>query len=89
MTGPPTRTERAMEAAFRRFYEELLAMTREAVPAALIVEKIRRAVPDRESRRQLVGHLRDSRDAFEREGEDGPTAILEAVIGALEGREPR
>ena len=74
-----------MEAAFRRFYEELMALAREGVPAEVIAGKIRRAVPDPESRKSLVGHLRDSRDAFEREGHDGPAAILGQVVASLEG----
>ncbi len=77
------------EGSFRRFYEEVLAMTREGLPPAAIAERIRRAVPDRESRHQLLGHLRDSRDAFEREGQEGPATLLDAVIASLEGPEGR
>ena len=71
--------------AFRRFYEELLAMVREGVPPTLIVQKIRRAIPDSESRRALLGHLRDSRDALEAEGEESAVATLDRVIERLEG----
>jgi len=59
-------------------------MAREGVPAAGIVAKIRRGVPDPGSRGQLLGHLRDSRDAFEAEGRDGPAATLGQVIARLE-----
>lgn len=76
---------RVTEVPFGRFYEELLAMAREGVPTELIVRKIRRAVPDRDSRRGLVGHLRDSRDAFEVAGQAGTAAILDEVIESLEG----
>lgn len=62
-------------------------MAREGVPAELIVRKIRRAVPDPQSRRGLVGHLRDSRDAFEVAGQAGAAAVLDEVIGSLEGRQ--
>ncbi len=73
------------EDAFRRFYEELLAMVREGVPPTRIVQKIRRAIPDPESRRALLGHLRDSRDALEAEGEESAAATLDRVIERLEG----
>lgn len=73
-----------MADVFRRFYEELMIMTNEGVSAATIVDKIRRAVPDRESRKQLLGHLRDSRDALEAEGRDEAAETLEQVIGTLE-----
>lgn len=70
--------------AFRGFYEELMAMVREGVPAARITQKIRKTVPDVESRRQLVGHLRDSWDAFEAEGRDELAVILGSVIESLD-----
>lgn len=73
-----------MEAAFRRFYEELMAMVSEGVPAPVIADKIRGALPDRDSRQQLLGHLRDSRNAFEAEGNDEAAETLEQVIEALE-----
>ena len=73
-----------MATAFRQFYENLLAMVREDVPVPLIVERIRRHLPDPESRKQLVGHLRDSRTAFEAEGNDEAAATLERVIETLE-----
>jgi hypothetical protein len=73
------------EDAFRRFYEEILVMVREAVPPTRIVQKIRRAIPDPDSRRVLLGHLRDSRDAFEAEGEDSAATTLDRVIERLEG----
>ncbi len=76
-----------MEDAFRRFYEELLAMVREDVPPTRIVQKIRRAMPDPQSRRALFGHLRDSRDALEAEGEESAAATLDRVIERLEGAE--
>jgi hypothetical protein len=73
------------EDAFRRFYEEILVMVREAVPPTRIVQEIRRAIPDPDSRRVLLGHLRDSRDAFEAEGEDNAATTLDRVIERLEG----
>jgi hypothetical protein len=76
----------AGEDAFRRFYEELLAMAREGVPPARIARKIRRAIPDPQSRRVLLGHLRDSCDALEAEGEDRAAAALDRVLARLEDR---
>lgn len=71
------------EAAFRRFYEELMRMVREGVPASAIVDRIHRAIPDRESRKPLLGHLRDSRNAFEAEGGHRGAETLDRVIEAL------
>jgi hypothetical protein len=73
------------EDAFRRFYKELLTMMREGVPPPRIVQKIRRTIPDPESRRPLLGHLRDSRDALEAEGEESAAATLDRIIERLEG----
>lgn len=72
-----------MERTFRGFYEELMLMVKESVPAAIIADRIQRAVPDPESRKQLLGHLRDSRNAFEAEGKDQAAETLEQVIKAL------
>lgn len=69
---------------FREFYENLLAMVREDVPVPVIVERIRRRLPDPEGRKQLLGHLRDSRTAFETEANDEAAETLEQVIKALE-----
>ena len=76
-----------MEDTFRRFYERLLSMAREGFPAEIIAEKIRQAIPDSEKRKPLIGHLRDSQNAFEAEGNDEAAATLERVIEALEDRE--
>lgn len=73
-----------MESTFRRLYEELMAMVREGIAAAAIVSRIQGAIPDSESRKPLVGHLRDSRNAFEAEGNDEAAGTLERVIQALE-----
>ena len=73
-----------MEARFRWFYEDLMTMVREGVPVAVIAQKIRRAVPEHEDRGLLLGHLRDSRDALEAEGRDGPAGTLDRVIESLE-----
>ncbi len=73
-----------VEAAFRRFYEELMTMVREGMAASTIADRIQRAIPDHESRKALLGHLRDSRDAFEVEGKDEAAEILDQVIEALE-----
>ncbi len=72
-----------MERTFRGFYEELMLMVKEGVPAAIIADRIQRAVPDPESRKQFLGHLRDSRNAFEAEGKDQAAETLEQVIRAL------
>ena len=59
-------------------------MVREGVSVARITQKIRPAVPDPESRKQLLGHLRDSRDSFEAEGRDESAATLGKVIESLD-----
>lgn len=76
-------------ATFRGFYEELLAMAREGMPAALIEQKIRQRIPDRENRKPLLAYLRDSQDALDAEGKDEAAATLGQVIKALEEREGR
>lgn len=76
-----------MEHTFQRFYEEVLIMAREGVPAEVIERKIRQHVPDPGSLKQLLGHLRDSRDAFEAEGDETATATLDEVIELLEHSE--
>ena len=73
-----------MATAFRDFYESLMAMVREGVPAPLIADKIRRDMPDPEGCKQLLGHLRDSRNAFEAEGKGEAAETLDQVIEALE-----
>lgn len=72
------------EYPFRRFYEEVLSMAREGVPVTTIVEKIRQVIPDHQGRQQLLGHLRDSRNAFDAEGKDAAAETLDQVIEALE-----
>lgn len=59
-------------------------MAREGISAEIIADKIRRAIPDRDSRKQLIGHLRDSQNAFETEGKEEAAATLEHVIELLE-----
>ena len=62
-------------------------MVREGIPPALIVDKIRRALPDPAGRQSLLGHLRDSRNAFEAEGENEAAETLDQVIKAMESLE--
>lgn len=78
------RTLPAMEAPFLSFYEDLMTMVREGAPPATIAERIRRAIPDPDSRKQLLGHLRDSRNAFEADGKDEAAETLEQVVKVLE-----
>lgn len=52
-------------------------MVREGVPVATISEKIWQVIPDRQGRQQLLGHLRDSRNAFEAEGKDQAAETLD------------
>ncbi len=59
-------------------------MAREGVPGALLVNKICRALPDPTSRKPLLGHLRDSRNAFEAEGKNQAAETVDQVIKALE-----
>ncbi len=59
-------------------------MAREGVPAESIAEKIRQAIPAPEHRKPLIGHLRDSQNAFEAEGNDEPAGTLGRVIELLE-----
>ena len=64
-------------------------MVREGVPASAIADRIQRAIPEPESRKPLIGHLRDSRNAFDAEGNEAAADTLERVIEALEKPEPR
>lgn len=73
-----------MADGFRRFYEELMRIVNEGAPATMIADKIRLTIPDPESRKQLLGYLRDSRNAFETEGKDEAAETLDQVIEALE-----
>ena len=73
-----------MVESFRTFYEGLLAMVSEGVPAPFIVDRIRRALPDPASRKSLLGHLRDSRNALEAEGKNQAAETLDQVIKTVE-----
>ncbi|MBI2155041.1 MAG: hypothetical protein HYW16_01575 [Candidatus Rokubacteria bacterium] len=66
-----------------------MTMAREGTPAAAIVDRIQRAIPDPESRKPLLGHLGDSRNAFEAEGKDDVAEILEQLIRTLEKADSR
>jgi hypothetical protein len=69
---------------FKSFYEEVLVMTREGVPAELVARKICHAIPDRDSRKQFLGHLRDALNHCEADGEEAATHALQEVIELLE-----
>ena len=71
-------------ALFRSFYEEVLVMAREAVPAEVLARKIYRAIPDYDSRKQLLGHLRDSLNHLEADGQEAAAHTLHEVIECLE-----
>lgn len=68
---------------FRNFYEEVLVMAREAVPVAVLARKVWRAIPDHDSRKQFLGHLRDSLNHLEAGGEEAATRTLQEVIELL------
>jgi hypothetical protein len=44
-------------ALFRSFYEKILVMAREGVPADVLARKVCRAIPDHTNRKQFLGHL--------------------------------
>jgi hypothetical protein len=67
-------------ALFRNFYEEVLAMTREGVPAAMVARKVWRAIPDHVSRKQFLGHLRDSLNHLEAAGEEAAAHRLQDIM---------
>jgi hypothetical protein len=71
-------------ALFRSFYEEVLVMAREGVPAEVLARKVRRSIPDHDSRKQFLGHLRDSLNHFEAGGEEAAARTLQEVIEWLE-----
>ena len=71
-------------ALFRSFYEEVLVMAREGVPAEVLARKPCRTVPDHDSRKQFLGHLRDSLNHFEAGGEEAAAHTLQEVIELLE-----
>jgi len=62
-------------------------MARKGVPTATIADEIRRAMPDPESRKLLLAHLRDSQNAFEASGNEDAAETLGAVIELLDKRE--
>jgi hypothetical protein len=71
-------------ALFRGFYEEVLVMAREGVPVDVLARKVWRAIPDHDSRKQFLGHLRDSLNHFEAGGEPTAAHTLQEVIELLE-----
>ena len=71
-------------ALFRSFYEEVLVMAREGVPAEVLARKVCRAIPDHDSRKPFLGHLRDSLRHFEAGGEEAAAHTLQEVIEWLE-----
>jgi len=71
-------------ALFRSFYEEVLVMAREGVPAEALARKVCRAIPDHDSRKQCLGHLRDSLNHLEARGEEAAANALHEVIELLE-----
>ena len=71
-------------ALFKRFYEEVLVMAREGVPAEGLARKICRAIPDHGSRKQFLGHLRDSLNDLEAGGQEAAAHTLQEVIELLE-----
>ena len=71
-------------ALFRSFYEEVLVMAREGVPVDVLARKVWRAIPDHDSRRQFLGHLRDSLNDLDARGEEAAAHTLQHVIDLLE-----
>jgi hypothetical protein len=71
-------------ALFRSFYEEVLVMAREGVPVEVLARKVCRAIPDHGSRKQFLGHPRDSLSHFEAGGEEAAAHTLQEVIEWLE-----
>ena len=71
-------------ALFRSFYEEVLVMAREGVPIDVLARKVWRAIPDHDSRRQFLGHLRDSLNHLEAGGDEAAAHALQEVIDVLE-----
>jgi hypothetical protein len=71
-------------ALFRSFYEEVLVMAREGIPAETLARKICRTIPDQDSRKPFLGHLRDSLNHFEAGGDEAAARTLHEVIEWLE-----
>jgi hemerythrin-like domain-containing protein len=71
-------------ALFKSFYEEVLVMVREGVPVDVLARKVWRAIPDHDSRKQFLGHLRDSLNHLEASGEDAAAHTILDVIELLE-----
>jgi hypothetical protein len=74
-------------ALFRSFYEEVLVMAREGVPAEVLAGKVCRAIPDHDSRKPFLGHLRDSLSHFEAGDDETGAHTLQEVIELLEHNE--
>jgi hypothetical protein len=69
---------------FRSFYEEVLVMAHEGVPPDVLARKVWRAIPDHDSRKQFLGHLRDSQNHLEARNEEAASHTLQEVITLLE-----
>ena len=67
-------------ALFHSFYEEVRVMAREGVPTEVLARKICRAIPGHDSRKPFPGHLRDSLNPLEADGQDAAVHTLQEVI---------
>ena len=63
-------------------------MAREGVPVEVLARKICHAIPDYDSRKPFLGHLRDSRNHLEAGGEEAVAHTLHEVIELLEHMSP-
>jgi hypothetical protein len=70
-------------ALFRSFYEEVLVMAREAVPTEVLARRVCRAIPDYDSRKQFLGHLRDSLSRLAADGQEAAAPRFTRSLSCL------